>query len=576
MNFNLLITMFKTMFKINKFKTIILTLVILFSFSMVLPVKAFYLEIPQVVKDFIETIKPFHITTNSIKAEENTSLQPINPLPPPSTEPNVPSLKPLQPVQPVTPMPINQPGQTCNINGTEQPGPCPGSNSQSMPPMPYPSDNGGQANNGGPTMMNNNQGPGGPNGPDMERQMKDMKRGAKQMGLQLNRFETMLKSVEKKGTVVSDEIKGKVTQLRDILNKINSTNSPEELQDIDFGEANNLMQQLEQTRQEVFEQAQRMDDMKRNMRNIESNTKMFEKQLAKLTKQNIAVPTEVSDNLTKIKTIIAAVKQAKTWEEMQNAGVEDLQDLMNNLDQNRQQLEMLSRWPQTVKQMNSELTRLNRELKRSKSIVDRLNKKGIDLSAIYAEFENAINKLNSVKEDASNKIKNGDGQEAFDIVQNDFFGQLEDVWQNQKVISMMSNLSQFNSEFKRGITQANQTIRQLDRKKIDTTELKDLLEQTKVKANEVLALLKTNPIEPDDIVAGLDEMQNLKQEFESKVAELTGQEDNLPWENGPQQFKQISMPANFQGLMPQQKNNDVNNGQTCNVNGVETPGPCKN
>ena len=84
------------------------------------------------------------------------------------------------------------------------------------------------------------------------------------------------------------------------------------------------------------------------MRRIESNVNTFEKQVQKLAKQNI-VPAVVSENLGKVKAAIADIKAGK----MENAG--DIFDLMRDLDENRGQMEMLARWPQTVKEMDRQV-----------------------------------------------------------------------------------------------------------------------------------------------------------------------------------------------------------------------------
>ena len=76
---------------------------------------------------------------------------------------------------------------------------------------------------------------------------------------------------------------------------------------------------------------------------------------------------------------------------MENAG--EIFDLMRDLDESRGQMEMLARWPQTVKEMDRQVKNLERKLKRSKSTVDRLNKNGIDLSSVYSQFESSVAKI---------------------------------------------------------------------------------------------------------------------------------------------------------------------------------------
>jgi len=427
--------------------------------------------------------------------------------------------------------------QTCNINGVEVPGRCED------------------------LEKNGQQGPGqqGQSEEEMEkrqkeqeqRQKQDMKRGAQQMQMGLRNFESMIKQFTKQGGVIPQEIQDKMAKLKSIVEAVKSAQTVEEIQELGFDEMHEKMQDMEEFRQDFMEKELRMRDIKRNLRNTEQSLKMFERQLTQLEKQKTAIPSEVKETLNKVKTILGAVKAAKSWEEMEAAGIEDLQDLMQTLDENRQSLEMLARWPQTLKQMDRELKRLTSELKRAKLIVDRLLKKEIDLSSVYAEFETAVNKLKSVKDGAVAKMQAGEGEEAFDLVQNDFFGQMEDVWQSHKIIMTMSNLGRFASDFKRGIADGQRMLKQLKRQKIDTTELEALLDQVKTKGEEILALLKTPPIDEEAIMAGLQEMENLRQEFENTVAELTGKEEAMPWELGPQIFKtNPELPSNVQKFFP--------------------------
>ena len=74
-------------------------------------------------------------------------------------------------------------------------------------------------------------------------------------------------------------------------------------------------------------------------------------------------------------------------------------------------------------------------------------------------------------------------------------------------------------------------------------------------------------------------MEDLGQAFDDMVSELTGVETDMPWEKGPQQFQQIQVSPNLDKWIPRQAqttNAEVKKAeQTCNINGVETLGPCQ-
>ena len=419
---------------------------------------------------------------------------------------------------------------------------------------------------------------------DQKRQLQDMKRNLKPMENNLKQFERQLKASEKRGQKLTPEMEQKLQAVKTKMEAIKNADSAEELQDFDMGELGNEMQELEQTRREAEESQRRVQDLQRHMKGAQQGLTQFERQINQLTKKKIAIPQELKEAIQKIKTIFAVVKKAKTWEEMEAAGVEDLQDLMMSLDEYRQQLEMLTRWPQTEKQLNQEIKNLDREYKRSQTLVKNLAKKGIDLSGELAAFKEAVDRIKAVRADAAAKIKSGaseDIQAAFDTLESDFYGQMEDVWQYQRIIQTMSNLGRFQSDFKRRTAEAQRMITQLKRQKIDTTDLTEALSEIKAQGNEILAMLKVKPIDEEAVMDALQELEGLGGQFEEMISELRGGEgEEMPWEKGPQQFKSpIESFSAMQKLIPQKPKEEPAqasaSGPTCNIDGVEVPGTCE-
>ncbi len=500
------------------------------------PAKAFYLEVPQNVNNLFTAIK-----SGRALAQEGSTITS-----PPPTESSQPMPYPGT-YQPPYTMPssdtMSPPPQTMN-----QPYPMPPQDGSLPPYQPMQSQPGMMPPPGGQNMPNGT----GQNYQDDGKQLEQMKRGMNQMSRQVKQFEKMIADAEKKGTAVPDEIKQNLAKLKTILESVQNAKSSEDLQSVDMGEMQELMHSLEDFRRNVMEAQQRMEGMKRGMRGMETGLKMFERQVVSLTKKGVIVPADIQEHIAKLKLVVEKVKVAKSFDEVQE-DMESMQDLMENFDQDRQRLEMLARWPQTLKQINSQLTRLTRELARSKIIVTRLATKDIDLQSEYTAFTEAVNKLKGIRDDAVAKMAAGNSDDAFSALEEDFFGQMDDVWEYHKVIMTMSNLGRFTSEFKQGMTQANSTIKNLKRKKIDTADLETIMAQANEKGQEILALLKVKPVDTDAVTDALAELENIKQEFEATIDELTGAEESLPWEQGPQQFKDINLPQGFEKYVPQKE-----------------------
>lgn len=495
--------------------------------------------------------------------ESNETIAPLEPTQPTSGQPTT-EVPPAQD-QPLPPTP-----PTCRVNGVDMPGDC----SQ----YPPPSDKASGGNVAPPPSMQeqqNNQRPmqPGPSDEQMAQQqvqrLKDMKRGLKPLQNSITAFEKLMT----KGNTLSDALKERITQAKELSAKISSAQTADEVSNEDMDTLRELMNDLEEERQST----QRLTEFRRNITNTERGVKNFESQLKRLQKQKLVVPTGVAENLTKIKELIAIVKTAKSWEEMQAAGVEDMGDLMDTLNQSRNDLEMLARWPQTLKQMDKEIVNLNRQVKKAKTVVDRLLKKEIDLTENYSKFVEMAGKLKTARDDANAKMAAGDSEGAFNVAQDDFFEQLEETYQNMKVIEVMSNLGMFASSFKSQLKMAQQQINQLKKKKIDIAELQAIYDDTKTKGNETLALIKVKPVDEEAVITAMEEMGDLRVEFGDKVAELQGDDVvDMPWEQGKQQFKAVQMAPNFNQYFPQQPQPTTGGAATptCNVDGVEMPGPC--
>jgi len=486
------------------------------------PAKAFYLEIPNILKFWKSSVKAQEVTTETIAPAQSSD----------STGQQTYSI-----VQPMPPQPLITPPPQPTATQPRQPDERQMYSDQNFQPMPT---------SGGESQMLQPQ----DNQSNDERRMKDMQRSVRNMENQVNRFVTMINSAEKKGTTIPQEVKDNAEKVKTMISTMKGAQTVEELDKLSFDDLQDVINSLEVARQNVFEKAQRLDGLKRGTRNMEMGLKQFEKQVLKLEKQKVAVPTELKEKLTQIKTIVTTIKGAKTWDEVESAGAEDMQDLMQDLDDYRGQIEMLSRWPQTQRQINRDLANLDRQVKRSKALVASLNRRGVDLTTSYEQFSTAVDKLKSVRDQAVEKMKAGEAEEAFNLIEDDFFGQMDDTRQYQRVIETMSNLGKFTTEYKRGMAQAQNIIKALGRKKIDVSELKELYEQTKAKGDEVLAMIKSKDFDEDEVVSLLSEMEGMKVDFESKVEELTGDTGEMPWEKGGQQIQAVKMDSSMQRYLP--------------------------
>lgn len=380
-----------------------------------------------------------------------------------------------------------------------------------------------------------------------EQQLKGMKQGAKGMETAVKRFEKMAGDLEKRGMNVS-AIKEKLGAVRQNIETIKSAQSSDEIQSID----QDAMQETMQSMGDYMGNYQKMLGLKKMLASMDRGVVSYEKQLAKLEKQGLTIPADVKDDLDKLKIGLDVIKNAKSPEELAATDPETLGDLMTKVNESRPRLEMISKWPRILKQADQQIARFQKELAKTKILVDRLKAKDIDVSANYAAFEEDVTKIKAARDAADALMKEGQSEGAFNKMEDEFFNLLDNVGENQRVIQMMANLSRFNVEFKRGMAGAQKQIKNLQRRKIDVSELQGIYDQALAKGNEIMGLIKTQPIDEEAILSAMDMMENLKQQFQDKIDELTGKP--MPWEDKtPSQFQQIQMPKDFNSSFQQVK-----------------------
>ncbi len=300
--------------------------------------------------------------------------------------------------------------------------------------------------------------------------------------------------------------------------------------------------------QEKFQQQQderMLKELKRGLGQVSRMLGPMISQIAKMEKQGVTAPQELKDTITKVSNLLTVVKSAKTMDEVLAAGLEDLQDWMMTINEGRQLLELAGRWGQTIKQVDQQLKRIQGILKKDQALAKRVK---IDLSSQITAFEAAVNELVAARDKASELAKAGDIEGAYSELEENFFNKMEDVMDYDQIIQTVSRLGKFESEFKRRYAQAQKEINALKRRKVDVTEMNALMTQIAEKGNEIKGLIKAQPLDQEAVFAALSSLEDLVQNLEELMDQALGVKEELPWEQGAQQFKQVELPSSVGNL----------------------------
>lgn len=373
------------------------------------------------------------------------------------------------------------------------------------------------------------------------KQLEGMKKGATGMEKALKQFESKYAGLEKKGLQISDSTREKLNSVRTNIESIKNAQTAAEVETVD---QNALTEKLSSLGEDIGKYSQ-MAGLKGMLSSMDRSLKTFETRLAQLQKQGVTAPADVTDALAKLKAGLQNIKDAKNPDDLNDVNPDELGNLMTQVNESRPQLEMFAKWPRVLNQADQQLKQFNSQLTKTKTLVDKLSAQGIDLSVNLASFQDDVTKLQTARDAANQLMKDGKGEEAFTKIEEEFFNQLDNVGEHQRVIQQMSNLSRFTAQFKTSMASAKKRINQLAKGKFDTTELQGIYDQALAKGNEIVAMIKAKPIDEAAILAGMDVMENLKQQFQDKADALSGGPD-MPWETKTaSQFQNLTLPKGF-------------------------------
>lgn len=378
--------------------------------------------------------------------------------------------------------------------------------------------------------------------------LRNINRGGGELNRKLDRFGRFIDNRERKGGPIDTDTREKFGRSKEAAKQMEEADSSDDVEGVDAGQLEDDVKSLEQKKKQLEQEERQLKNRKKQLEQMLKMVTGFEKQLVRLTKQKLAIPASITEAIANIKTTVDKAKGATTLEGVDELSA-DVPELMSALNESRADLEMAGRFPQLRTQMKSEVKRWENELKRATTLAKSLIAKKIDVSEALATLTAGIAKLKETQAAVLAKAAEGSYQEAFELAEEDFFGDREDLAQAITVIQMMKNLKGFRGQYNSAVQFIDRRIKLADRKKLDTNQVKELFASAKAKGQEVLGLIGSTELDTDAVQALLAELEDLKGELEDELRELLGEEETYSWRQGkaPVQFGSLEVPAGFGG-----------------------------
>lgn len=262
----------------------------------------------------------------------------------------------------------------------------------------------------------------------------------------------------------------------------------------------------------------RFKDMKKGLSQFANGAKMMKKSIAKIkianSKCGVGTPEELVNALAQTDSLIEKINNAKTADELEEI-VGDVQDVGSVMQDWGPRMGDLSRLCQMIKQANRDAKQFDRNIKRMESQA-KANKK-IDLSELIAEYKTSVNAQKETLAQTKELAKT-DQDSSLTKIEDDFYGNMDNLGNLQMQIDTIVNISKGLRDITRELNAFTSQIKTLTKKKVNTTDMQEMLNNLKTQVAEIKNLVK-GKVDAEELISKVEEAFDIRQELQDALQE---------------------------------------------------------
>ena len=271
---------------------------------------------------------------------------------------------------------------------------------------------------------------------------------------------------------------------------------------------------------------QRLEETKRRLGGMQQGVKMAKKQLDRLAKKKIAVPTEISSLITELEKAVLLVKDATE----ENTEVEAAMDLIFDKGEDLRDigpvLGVLEQWPRMEAQVTKRLASLKKEYEKTKAAALKakldISSGTSDVDALFAQIEAAFaaTKADFARGELEGLME-GLSDEVFSSM-----GDLQDaVYVLKQSLQAGKNGKRALAASKKMITQFESQAKKLESSKKDVSELRILIANMQTNYKEAESLLGSGKLTAENMYDLFRTNEQLVNDIQDEVALLKGEKN---------------------------------------------------
>jgi hypothetical protein len=270
--------------------------------------------------------------------------------------------------------------------------------------------------------------------------------------------------------------------------------------------------------------------LKKSAASMRRAIKTMEKAVAGAVGVGYTVPAEITNSLAKANAAVATIEAATSIEDdAVSQAIEDFDDFTVVLDANVENLMLMTKFPKILKQADTQYNKLVKFFETTKA---RLVGLEADTTGAIAEVQKKVEAQKAFYDQAAALAKAGKMEDAFTMLEENFFPGLETTSQSIGVLNALKAITKTASGVARGIKTAQKIIARLDQAGLEVIDLNKIVADSNAKLAELKALLKTPGYDLEVAMAMLEALDQLREDFDNKVDELIegadGNIGNLP------------------------------------------------
>lgn len=278
--------------------------------------------------------------------------------------------------------------------------------------------------------------------------------------------------------------------------------------------------------------AEQTAQIKNALMNLRGGYEQFKNQLEKIKKQGLKVPPDVLNSVDKIDKIFSAINDSQSISDLQKSGSANIATETQVFQKRASDLVKISNWKPALKSVDGELSGLRKAYLQDQKIVAAAKTKGLDLTAELLALKNALADLQLARNSSVQSLSK-DPAGSYDKLQVNVTQKISEVKVLDATIKTLANVSQFDSEFNKGIDEAEQTLATLSNKKVDTTKLAAALANLKLTGTAVQDQLAQEPLSKSAVSQAVADFVRARQTWQNAKNETLKMLLPPPKKSGP-------------------------------------------